>query len=337
MGDIVLFLGAVGTAPPGDTAQFALAFQRNDLRVGVHGDVRAVLDTADQVARHALGQPIGAHQHMNLVAGPGQKDGGLAGRVAAADDDDFLVLTKLRFQVGRGVIDAGAQEARQVFDFQRPVLRAAGDQHNVGTYRAAFRQIHHVRPPLAVQCYRLRGDTERGAEFLRLRQRAPGQRQTGNAGGKAKVVFDLGAGAGLSARCRGFHQAHVESLGGAVDRGCQPGRPGAHNQQVMHPGFIDRRIDAKAARHLEVARILKHPLATAYDHRYIFGGHMEAFQYGLRVGVSIDIERGERDRITGKEFAQPQRVGGMTRADQHHIAAVFGQQSHAPQNERPHE
>src|ERR1700735_3398200 len=128
-------------------------------------------------------------------------------------------------------------------------------------------------------------------------ERAPAKRQSGNAGGETEIVFNFGAGAGLTAGCRDLDQAHIEALGGAVDGGREAGRPGADDQQTVHPRVIDLRIDAQTGRQFEIAWILEDVLAAADHHRHVFGRHVESFQRGLRVGVGTDVEGVEWERI----------------------------------------
>ena len=92
-------LGAVVLgAMPRHLFQARVSLERGDFGTRPQRDVWRVLDPADEVAGHALSQAIGAHQDMNVVAGAGQEHRGLAGGVAAAYDDNFLIAAKLGFQ-----------------------------------------------------------------------------------------------------------------------------------------------------------------------------------------------------------------------------------------------
>ena len=62
-----------------------------------------------------------------MPAAPGEEYSRLAGRVATADDDDFLAFAELRFQMRGGVVDARADKTRKVVDRELAVLRARRD------------------------------------------------------------------------------------------------------------------------------------------------------------------------------------------------------------------
>src|SRR6185312_7973970 len=49
------------------------------------------IDAVDQIARHACGESPTADEQMNLCGVIGQKYGGLAGRIATADQHDVFV------------------------------------------------------------------------------------------------------------------------------------------------------------------------------------------------------------------------------------------------------
>src|SRR5947209_17572988 len=97
--------------PPADALQAIAALERVDLRAHAQRHVRAVLDSLDEIARHAVREAGTAHEHVDLRAALREKDGGLAGGVAAPDDRDRLAFAQLGFEVRRAVHDAGALEA----------------------------------------------------------------------------------------------------------------------------------------------------------------------------------------------------------------------------------
>src|SRR5688572_11111818 len=49
---------------------------------------------------------------------------------------------------------------------------------------------------------------------------------------KAQIVLDSRTEAGLSARGLSLHNNCLEPFRGAVNSGCQPGRPSSHNHQI---------------------------------------------------------------------------------------------------------
>src|SRR6266849_471082 len=111
-----------------------------------------------------------------MAAAIGEKYGGLARRIAAADDDNLLAVTELGFEMGSGVVDPRADEARRIVDAQFPVLSARGDDHGPREDAAAIGQHDRIRPMLAAQLLDLAGDIDAGAEFLGLHERAAGER-----------------------------------------------------------------------------------------------------------------------------------------------------------------
>jgi len=115
------------------------AVQRRDLSARVQGDARIFLDATDQVARHAFRQSFRAHQHVHMPAAASQKNGGLAGRISPADDDDFLVFAKLGLEMSGRVIDAGADEVRQVRQRRFAIFRAGGDDDGAGLHDTPIR------------------------------------------------------------------------------------------------------------------------------------------------------------------------------------------------------
>src|SRR5204862_5786481 len=124
--DRAILDGLAAPAPPA-ALEVPVAVQRFALGARVQGDVGAVLDAADQVARHRRGEAVAAHEDVDVTRGRRQEYGGLAGGVAAADDDDLVAAAHLRLDPRGGVVDAGAFEAGEVRERQLAVLHAGGD------------------------------------------------------------------------------------------------------------------------------------------------------------------------------------------------------------------
>src|SRR5207237_7204127 len=107
-----------------DPLEVTAALDGPHLGVGQYLDARVGLDALDQVARHAAGQ-VGAPDGDGHAAGlAGQVEGGLAGRVAAADHDDVDVATRSRLEFGRRVVDARSFEPIEVVDGEALVAGA---------------------------------------------------------------------------------------------------------------------------------------------------------------------------------------------------------------------
>ena len=125
-----------------------------------------------------------------MPATAGQENGGLARRIAAADDDDFLVLAQLGFEMGGSVVNAGADEFRQVRDARFAVLRTRRNDDGAGLHHTAVGQFQRVGPPLAEQARCSTGDVDVGAELLRLHQRTAGECHARDAGREAEIIFN---------------------------------------------------------------------------------------------------------------------------------------------------
>ena len=322
---------------PRQALEAFIAIQCRDLRARVQRNARVFLDAPDQVARHAVGEAFGTHQHVHMAAAASEENGGLAGRIAATDDDDFLVLAQFRLEVGRGVIDSRADEFRQVGNARVAIFRARCNDDGTGLHHAAVRQFQRVRPAFAEQTRGMAGDVDVGAELLCLYQCAAGQRHAGDAGGKAEIVLDPGTRSGLSAGRIGLDHQYVETFRRRVDRGGEPGRAGADHDQVMHPGVVDGRIHLQEIGDLRDARILEDASAAADQDRHLVDRNLKAFEQGLHIAVGVDVDADVGITVARQEFTQAQGAGRVARTEQHRFALTGRHQSHAPQDERAHE
>ncbi len=95
----------------------AVAAAVDDRAAGADGDPPVVLDLADQVRRHGLGQVRSPDQDGDRPGEPRQVHRRLAGGVAAADDEDVLVLHLAGGRHRGAVVDA---QADQLLDRARP-------------------------------------------------------------------------------------------------------------------------------------------------------------------------------------------------------------------------
>jgi hypothetical protein len=83
-------------APPPHASEASVTLETLDPGVGPKGDRGALVDAADEIAGHAVGQPGAPHQQMHAPRDARQEDGGLPGRVPASDHDDPLARAELR-------------------------------------------------------------------------------------------------------------------------------------------------------------------------------------------------------------------------------------------------
>src|ERR1700694_5003071 len=122
MADLASFSRSGFLIAPRKAFEVSVSLQRYDPGPGPKSDVGTLFDPADQVTRHAGGQPGVAHQHMHVSRDSREEDRRLSGRIAPSDDDDLLVLTELRFQTGCAVVDTHAFELAEVRERQFTVL-----------------------------------------------------------------------------------------------------------------------------------------------------------------------------------------------------------------------
>ena len=166
---------------------------------------------------------------------------------------------------------------------------------------------------------------------------ARGQRLAGDPGREAEVVFDLRAGAGLAARRVGLDDENIEPLGRGVDRGSEPARPRADDEQIADVRRALRTAQAEAVGDLLVGRVLEHLLATADDDGHIAHADVKAVEQRLDVLVAIDIDVRVRMGVAREELLYAESAGGVVGADEHGVAEPVCDQRNSPQDERAHQ
>src|SRR5688572_24581048 len=102
--------------------------QRPDLAAVAHGDAIA-LELSHEVVRHRLAQISAAVQQRYERTAARQPDGGLAGRVASADNPDSRGAAQPRLRGPCGVEDAESLVLREVIAGQAAVFRTRGEEH----------------------------------------------------------------------------------------------------------------------------------------------------------------------------------------------------------------
>src|SRR5260370_785396 len=249
--------GALFTGQPAAPAHalerpIVAAFKRGHLGVEYRFDIRRGLDALDQVARHAGAKAAAADHHVNLAGVARQKHRGLAGGIAAAHQHDLLLRAQPRLDWRGPVPDAAALELLQVFDLGPPVTRAARDHDAARAQSVAALERERKDAAGARAIQRLRPDRNHdvGAAVLRLGEGAAGQRLARDSRGEAKVIFDSGAGAGLSAGRARVQHGHRETFRGprhrpprtprtaAADRALAGLAPGGTADQPSPPGEL---------------------------------------------------------------------------------------------------
>ena len=208
--------------------------QLGDLRTQVHVDLRVAPDALDEVGGHAPAELLPAHDHRHARARVAEVHHGLAGGVARADHD-HVVAAALRGLAAPGAVVAPAPEQLvHAGELEPPPAHARRGEQHVGRdlVPACDRDdgLAAVGDPAAhdaAQEHQLR------AEFLRLAAGQPGELGPADTLREAEEVLDQRGVRGLAARKVLLGHERREPVGGRVDRCRQPGRPGAHDQQVV--------------------------------------------------------------------------------------------------------
>ena len=219
------------------------------------------------------------------------------------------------FGRGGAVVDAGAGERRDAGRRMLAILHAGGGQQRARDDLAAVAQ----RQALVSAVDRDAGHFERhehlGAEPLCLRDRAPGQLAAADAGREAEIVLDLRAGARLPARRMPIEQQRPQSLGGAVHRGGEPGRSGAHDHEVVEIARRGQR-SAEALGHLARLRVAQRGAVLEEQRRQLAGVDAGGVEQAARVRIALDVEPAIGNEIAGEEVLDGVRARRPLVADQ---------------------
>ncbi|MNM78496.1 hypothetical protein D3C81_904010 [compost metagenome] len=175
-----------------------------------------------------------------------------------------------------------------------------------------------------------------GAELLRLGEGAAGQRLPGDARGKAEVVLDARAGAGLPARPPAVEHGHGQPFGRGVNCCGQPGRASTDHCHVVDVGRIELGNQAQARGQVAFVRITQHGAVRADHEREIVRQRRQAFEQRDGLGVHRRVERGVGEAVAPQEVLQREQPPVVRRADQHHAVAALDHQ-HAAQDQRAHD
>ena len=133
----------------------------------------------------------------------------------------------------RAVVDAAADQIVGAGRLELAIADPGGQHHRVGQHRAAVVEGHLAGGALRLEADDRSGGQQLGAEAERLPPGPVGQLIAGHAVGKAEVVLDPRALAGLAAGRRPFHDDGLQSLRGRVHRRAEPGRAAADDHQVV--------------------------------------------------------------------------------------------------------
>ena len=171
------------------------------------------------------------------------------------------------------------------------------------------------------------------AEALRLNQRVARQLRAGDASRKAEVVLDPRARACLPAGREASSDEHVQTFGGAIDRGGKPRRAGADHDEIVHLGGIEGDVETCArARDPRWTGVEKTAFAADDDGR-IRRGNSELTKQLLGLRVALHVDPLERNRVPRREVAQAVRIDREARADDLQAYEAFAQQQRAAHEE----
>src|SRR6266478_4842925 len=90
---VVIFDASRLTIPPLHALQLAIPLEGREFSVCSQGNLRALFDTTDQIARHARCQPARANQHVDTPGCLSKEDCGLAGGISPSHHNYLFTVT----------------------------------------------------------------------------------------------------------------------------------------------------------------------------------------------------------------------------------------------------
>ena len=152
------------------------------------------------------------------------------------------------------------------------------------------------------------------AEFLGLAECARRELLSRDPGGKAEVVFDAHAGAGLTAGRVRFDHQHVETFRRGIHRGAETGRTRADDHDVADVTLVDvdGLVEADAVGDLRVGRIPEDRFAAADHDRDVVRGDLPAIEDSCETSSRIEVEIGSRDARCATETPGPPAFAAST-------------------------
>ncbi len=215
-----------------------------DLGARLHHNIGCASDLIDQIFRHGGGKSFAAHQHGYFGGIFGEVEGSLAGGVGAADDKDLFVLAGQRLDQRGAIVDAAAGEAVGAGNIELAVLDAGSEKDAMAGDLTAVGKLDKAVLAVDAHAGGALGD-KLGAEARGLGVGAAAKVSAGDAGRKAEVVLDAGAGAGLPAGSFRLDDNGAEAFTGAIDGGGEAGRTGADDDDVVEIlGGLNAEADA---------------------------------------------------------------------------------------------
>ena len=211
-----------------------------------HADVRPRRELVDEVARHALLEPVAAAEDRHACARGSRRTSPPAPPSCPAP----MMWTSRPCTFGASLRAAPYEmplpdEPVEALDRELPPRDAAREDDRPPAQHVAAVEVH--LPRVRVDARDRARDEDLGAEPPRLLQRAARELVARHARGEAEVVLDPRRRPGLAARRLALDDDRPQSLGRAVHRGGEARRAGADDHRVVL-GRLRARCRGRAAR-----------------------------------------------------------------------------------------
>ena len=270
-----------------------------DLGARPDGHAGVLVDLVDEIPGHGLVQVVAADQHVHPGNPRGEEDRRLARGVTTPDDDDGPGAAQQRLLNGGGVVHAVTLERFDSRDVEPAIPGSHGQHDGPGHHRPTVRERHPVLAAVGFQPGDLRGHQDPRSELAGLQSGPFGQVGSGDSAGETEIVLDSRRRPGLPAGCDPLHGRGGQAVRRGIHRGAQPGRTGAHHDDVGFVGHCVGYRQAHPAGQLGVGRVAQH-LTAPDHHRSVRGGHARTAAAAVRpacrargrsIGAATDFAR----------------------------------------------
>ena len=192
------------------------------------------LELVDEITRHRFRQVV-ASDHQTAACGvPRHKHRGLAGRITAPDDDNWVAVAELSLGLGGRVVDPETLVALEVGQVELAVLGSGRDDHRPAVDDRAVPHLDREVVVDALESDRRRRDDEAGAQPPGLQLGPLGQFAPGDPRGETQIVLDPSGRARLSSERDRVDRLGVQPFGGPVQGSRKPGRATTHDHEIAH-------------------------------------------------------------------------------------------------------
>ena len=135
----------------------------------------------------------------------------------------MLVPAKGGLAGAGSVIQTFAMKSVFVGQAKSIIFDAGSTNYRAGHQFCAVRKVSNTLAGGELRTHTFAGKQHFGTETASLDARAFGEFHAADAGGKTKIIFDLGAAASLTANRISFHDYGLEVFRGAIDGGAEAG------------------------------------------------------------------------------------------------------------------